>query len=393
MSTQSHSAEAASVRAPLTGQPKLFASTGVNLMIRGPQVAFAPNDDSGAASVSDDGPLSLDDAVGLLAAADEDPAEESADDGDPDAEAEDSDEAEASADAEDEEQEAQDQEPGEDDAPEDDPASEEGAEETEDEPEAPVIEPPKFWSAEEKAAFAKAPPEVQQILAAKDAEYSRQVSLAKEEAATARKEAAVISQANEVITQAVERAETIFKGKWDGVDWAQWAKEDPQEAFAAKFEFDAEQEELQRLKTAQAATEAEEHRQFLKAERAKLAEAGHVLADPEKGPAEKKALVEYATTQGFSPTDLQWAGAKELTVLHKARLYDELQAKAVQKPIAPKPKSEPAKAAKPPGPVRPAAPPPPRKSVIHRQKSAVLQRVQETGRMEDGVKAILALGL
>lgn len=382
-----HSSEAtaaASPSAPLTGRAHLFASTsgGFHPMLRGPQVPHAPETDAGAAS--DDGPLSIDDAANLLAALDEDPEAE-----EPDAETGDEEPAEDA----DDETEAADQAAGEDDAPEDDPASEEPAEDDEPEPDgAPAIEAPRFWSAEEKAVFAKASPDVQLLVAAKDAEAEKRVYAAKEEAAAARKDASVIAEFKGVIDQQVQRAQTIFQGKWDGVDWAQWAKDNHQEAFAAKIEFDQEREELSHLQTAAAATEAEEHRQFLIAERAKLVEAGHVLADPAKGVETQKALREYAGGAGYSATDLKWAGARELETLHKAMLWDQLQARAKANPPKPTPAKEPAKVvAKPAGTVRPAAAAPPRKSVIQRKKQEVVGRAMKTGRMDDAVEAWLAL--
>lgn len=370
------------------------ASTALNQQARGPTVAFAPPDDGGA--------LSIDAAISLLSEGEvtEEPAAEdvaAAEDPEQEDETVAEDEAEPAED-DTEELEASDQEAVEDDAPEDDPASEEADEDVAEEPAEPVVDPPTFWSAEEKALFAKAPPEVQKIIAARDAESNRQVSLAKEEAAKARKDAQVISEFGDKITSELERARTIFQGKWDGVDWAAWARENADEAIAAKFEFDAEQEELRRLETAQAATEAETHRQFLATEAAKLKEAGHILADPEKGKAEKQRLIAYAQSANVPAESLQWAGAAELTILHKAMRYDELQARMVAnppKPATPK-KPEPAKAPaaaapKPPGQVRPAAAAPPRKSVIQRRNADVIQRAMKSGRMDDAVAALKAI--
>lgn len=383
------------------------AQPATSMMLRGPAVAFAPPDDSGAAPVADTGPLSLDDAISVLSAAEEadaapEPdADNAATDEDEDPEAEEA-TADADADAgdEDTEIEASDQEAGEDDAPEDDPASDEAAEDETDEPAEPVVEPPTFWSAEEKAAFTKAPPEVQRIVAAKDAEYSRQVSLAKEEAATARREAGIIAEIGDKIGAELERARTVFQGKWDGVDWAQWAREAPQEAIAAKFEYDAEQAELQKLETAKAATEAEEHRQFIRAENAKLAEAIPDLADPAEGRSRKAELLNMLSEDGFSGDDLKWAGAKELRIAWEALQYRKLKAKAAANP--PKtttPKQEPAKAtaAKPaPKPitasVKPTAAPPPRKSVIQRRNRDVVKRALDSGRRDDVLAALEAIG-
>jgi hypothetical protein len=322
---------------------------------------------------ADEAPLAFDDAVSLLSEADAAP------DGDDLPEDVEEDEAE--------EEHAGDQPEGEDDAPEDDPASEEDAENEDDEPDAPAIDAPKFWSAEEKALFAKAPPEVQQLVAQKDAEAEKRVYAAKEEAAQARKDASVIGELAKVTDQLIQHAAQTFKGKWDGVDWLQLAQDDPANYNVLKEMFSTEQAELQRLQTAKAATEAEEHRQFLIAEGAKLRDAGHPITDPVKGPEEKKAVIAYADANGFTDADLKWAGARELTILHKAMLYDRLQQTA--RTPAPKPKPEPR--AKAPATLKPSAPPQPRRETATRQKRETIGRAMKTGRMDDAVAAVLAM--
>lgn len=323
-------------------------------------------------TLTDADPISVDDAVNLLSADDDDLA--------PDAAADAAPEPPNAAD---------DQAADADDAPDDDdPASEDGEDDDGDDQEDPAsaIDPPEFWSAEEKALFAKAPPDVQLLIAAKDAAAEKRVYAAKEEAATARKEASVIAEVKALIDQQLERAQGIFQGKWDGVDWALWAKENPTEAFQAKIEFDQEQEELAKLQTARAATEVEEHRQFLRAENAKLVESGHILADPEKGKAEKVALITYAEANGFSREDLKWAGAKELQTLHKAMLYDKAQAS-----LATKPNKQPTLEAKRPGPVRPAGPPPTRRETQQKRRQALVGRAFATGKVDDAVALLNAL--
>lgn len=372
----------------------MFGSVSLQPMLRGPAVAW----DREGAVAGDTGPLSLDDGVNLLTAGDVDDEPDTSDeDADPDLEPDEEDADAGDPPAETDEDEASDQEADGDDAPdEDDPASEEDPDEdAEDEPAEPAIAAPQFWSAEEKAVFAKAPADVQLLVVAKDQAAEKRVYEAKEEAAQARKDASVISQMKEIVDQQVRNAEEIFRGKWDGVDWAAWAKEDPQEAFTAKIEFDEEQKALEQLRTAQAATEAEEHRTFLRNENAALRDAGHVLADPAKGRDERARLVSYAETAGYSRDDLKWAGAKELTTLHKAMLYDELQAKVKADPPKPTPKPKPAptppKAIVKPGAVKPGAAPPPRKQTMQRQRAETVQKAMRTGRMDDAVAAVLAI--
>lgn len=319
----------------------------------------------------DAGPLSVDDAINLLSADDDALAPEEA----------------AAVDDDPPEDTADDQTADVEDAPDDDDPASEDDEDEDEVDQAQAIDAPEFWSAEEKALFTKAPPDVQMLVVAKTAEAEKRVYAAKEEAAVARKEASIIGEVRQTIDQHLERAQTIFQGKWDGVDWAAWAKEDPTEAFQAKLEYDQEQQELGRLKTAAAATEAEEHRQFLRDQNAILAEAKHPLADPVKGKDAKKALVEYAKANGYAPEDLRWAGAKELTTLHKAYLYDQAQ----QRLAAPKPAKQPTAEAKKPGPVRPAGPPPSRRETQVKHRKSVVGRAYATGRMDDAVAALLAM--
>lgn len=311
-------------------------------------------------------PLSLTEGISLLTADLEDGAPE----GDPPEEGE-------------EEIEAEDQSAAEDDAPPDDEAASEedlGEDEGE-EPESPAIAAPEFWSAEEKALFAKAPPEVQQLVAAKTKEAEQRVYSAKEEAAAARKEASVIGQAVEIIDQQLGRAREIFQGKWDGVDWARWAQEAPNEALAAKFEFDAEQEELAKLEATRTAAEQAQHAHFVRAENTKLASLVPELADPKEGRARKTALVEMLRADGFDPEDLRWAGAKELRIAYEAYQWRQAKQSLSRKP-APEPKPKVA------GTVRPAAAPPPPKTVASRRKQEVLGRAYKTGRLDDAVEAL-----
>jgi hypothetical protein len=317
-----------------------------------------------------DEPIRFDDAVSLLADTDAAP------------------EGEADPEEEEAEEQAGDQPEAEDDAPEDDPASEDPGEDEGAEPEddAPAIDAPKFWSAEEKAVFATAPPEVQRLVAAKDAEAEKRVYQAKEDAAQARKDASVIGEIAKATDQLIQRASEVFRDKWADVDWLKLAQDDQQSYNVLKELHGQEQAELQRLQTAKAATEAEEHRQFLIAEQAKLRDAGHPIADPQKGPEEKKALVEYARGVGFEPSDLAWAGARELTILHKAMLYDKAQASV--RTSAPKPQPKPK--AKAPA-LKPSAAPPPRRETAAKHRREVVGRAMASGKMNDAVAALLAM--
>lgn len=333
--------------------------------------------DNAPIEANDSAPLAMDEAVSLLTAADDDLDDAPADQG-----------AEGSTEHEDA---ADDQAAEGDDAPDkDDPASEDDSEDDEgaEEPQAAAIQAPEFWSAEEKALFAKAPPEVQQLVAAKTAEAEKRVYSAKEEAAAARKEASTVAETRAAVDQFLERAQTLFRDKWDGVDWAQWAQDDPTAAFQAKLEYEAELDALNKANAAREATEAQEHQQFIRDEMAKLKEAGHPLADPDatKAKAARQELATYLTGQGVPPEALKWASAEELKLAHKAMLYDRLQADLARK----SPPKNPSAAG--PAAPKPSAPPPPRKVVNERKRTEVVVRAMKTGKVDDAVAALLALG-
>lgn len=332
--------------------------------------------DNAPIEANDSAPLAMDEAVSLLTAADDDLDDAPADQG-----AEGSTEHEDAAD----DQAADDVEASDDDPTGDDAEDDEGADGESAEPTVPA---PEFWSAEDKAIFAKAPPEVQQVIVARMGEADRQVKLAKEEAAAARKEASTVADTRAAVDGFLERAQSLFRDKWDGVDWAQWAQDDPTAAFQAKLEYEAELDALNKANAAREATEAQEHQQFIRDEMAKLKEAGHPLADPDvtKAKAARQELATYLTGQGVPPEALKWASAEELKLAHKAMLYDRLQADLARK----SPPKNPSAAG--PAAPKPSAPPPPRKVVNERKRTEVVGRAMKTGKVDDAVAALLALG-
>jgi hypothetical protein len=243
-------------------------------------------------------------------------------------------------------------------------------------PAEPVVAPPNFWNDEEKAVFATAPPEVQKLVADKVAESSKQATLATEQAALYRKEAEIIGQAVELIDGQLTAAKEVFGTRWSAFtpeQWAEWAAEDLQAATVAKFQFDAEQKQLGELQQARDAAEAEQHRQFLREQAGKLAEVAPALLEASA----RTELVGYLTEQGVAPQDLKWAGAVELSLAHKAMLWDRAQANLAKKPI-PQPTQRSAT------PVRPAGAQQ-RGSSQSRQVQALEARFAKTGSMDDAL--------
>lgn len=240
----------------------------------------------------------------------------------------------------------------------------EGAENPEDGAEEPVeeaatpLDPPLYWKPEAKEAFASLDPALQAEILAQEGPREESTAKAKAEAAAkvsaAEAEMAKVTQLAEGLADILPRALQKFVSDW-GVepDWVAFAAEHGGELMAVrKAEYDADLRDLQALTTAQARAAEQAHETYVKAEFAKLTEIAPDLADPEKGPANRQATVKYMTAHGIDPADIKNISAAELTMAHKARLYDEAQAALKARPT-PKPASAPAQRS----PVRPAAAP------------------------------------
>lgn len=103
------------------------------------------------------------------------------------------------------------------------------------------------------------------------------------------------------------------------VQWANYQRREAQRT--------AVKEEQRRLVNEKAAETAQTVRTYIEGERQKLVKALPVLAHPEKGPAEMKAMREYAKTFNYSDAELDQAyDHRMLLVLDKARKWDTHQA-------------------------------------------------------------------
>lgn len=289
-------------------------------------------------------------------------------------------------------------------------------EEPESDPDEPVIAAPKSWSAEERAAFAKLPRDLQQVVAGREEERDRATSKALQEAATARqaaeREAQEITTRKGGLTALIERAEATFKApsvkdQWASVDWRTWYAESPAEAAVARIEYEealqAEADaktEYERLKAAKAEADELEFQSFKRAEAAKLAEVAPDLVDPEHGNARLEATSKFLLELGFEPEALRGISAIEAAVAYDAYRWRQAQAKAratattpPRKPNAPaQPKpTPPAAAERRPAAIRPSAPsnaPPPRQ----RQATAALERLKQSGSIDDAVAYLKSKG-
>lgn len=259
------------------------------------------------------------------------------------------------------------------------------------EPETPAVDAPHWWTAEQKAKWSELSPEHQQIIAETEKNRDSAVGRLKQEAAEARKkadqEAAGLGQYRQAVEQVLSSASQTFKSRWEGVDWAAWAEQDPVAAFQGKAQHDKEAQELQQLQTARQASENLQHQRHLESESAKLAEVAPDLADPEKGSARREEVGRFLIQTGIEADNLRWISAAEMSLAYDAMRYRQLQAKA--KSELAKPKLKPAV------PAKPALKPGAAQAGNSQQRDVdrIQNRFAQTKSREDAVALILAKGL
>jgi len=334
--------EKTSLLASAAARAIVGAPMGAQLMLRGPQVTFAPLEEGGSS-----GGLSIEAAVAHLNEQDGDDAgagDEDAGDSAGGGEQDQSGAASADDDAGDG---AENPDPDEADAGDGDGE----AEELDPAAVAPA-EAPKYWSQEAKARFAQLPPELQAVVLQQEGPREAATAKAKADAQQVREKADKdIADAQKLatgLTEFLPQAIETFRSRWGDKepDWVAYAQEHGADRMSvAKARFEQQRDLLTR--TAQAAQEAGAvaHRAFLEQESVKLAELAPDLADPKEGPARRRAVGQYLVDSGIPQDALANISAAELTLAHKAMLWDQAQAKAktpTPKPALGKPAAKPA---------------------------------------------------
>lgn len=248
--------------------------------------------------------------------------------------------------------------------------------------EAEPVKAPQWWDAEAAAEFAKLTPEAQSVVFAQEAKREAITAKAKQEAADVRREAdhqvAQVQQIVAGLNDLVPKALETFKSRWD-VDWkATIAEHGAEQTLIWQAEMEAEKAQLQQLTAAKAEAERLSHQAFLQAEAEKLK--GTELEKPEL----RNEVGKYLVETGIEPEALTRISASELTIAHKAMLWDRAQAALKAKPPAPKPVA-PVKAA-----VRPAAAS--QSSSEQRNATQIANRYAQTRSVDDAVALLLAKG-
>jgi hypothetical protein len=370
--------------ASASSRAMFHAPAGSNMMIRGPMVAYAP----------DDGAMSVDQAAAALREpppAAEPEAVEDAPEGEPEAEPE--------------AEEAPEQSEAEPTAEEDlDPEAvieETTDEEPESDPDTPAIAAPQSWDAEGRALWPTLPPAAQEIILKRDAETNRAVSKAQQEAGTVRKQAeadlVALSQIKTTFDEIATKANKVFADKWANVDWLGWAAQDPAAYTLGKAQYDAEMGELRAVQ--QATIDAEKVKQqaddvqfqnYVREEADKLVALVPELADPKLGQARRTAVAQFLLDDGFEPENIRRASAAELRIAWESKQYRALKATGklatAARPATPatRPTPAPARAA------APSAAPQVRSPRIRNVETAMAD-LTKSGSVDAGIAALQAM--
>jgi hypothetical protein len=253
---------------------------------------------------------------------------------------------------------------------------------------APVValDPPRYWSQDAKAEFAKLPADLQAVVLAQEGPREEAAAKAKAEAAEIAKAAQAdvgkVQQLAQELAEFLPQAIDTFQNRWGAKepDWIAFAQEHGTDATVqAKLQFEAEQRQLQQLAVAAQKAEAQAHEAFVKREFEKLAEIAPDLADPEKGPERRSEITQFLVKQGVDPAAIGGISAVEMALARDAMKWRQAQA---QLQAAPKPKPA---APAPRAPARPAASAP----AANPQRTAA-NRFAQTRSVDDAVALLLA---
>ncbi|MGF7213088.1 hypothetical protein GGE65_007724 [Skermanella aerolata] len=281
------------------------------------------------AAPQDNGPISIDDAMGLLSGSEPKPS----DDVDP---------ADDGAVEQDTDTSHEEDEDSEGDATLDGDADEE-EDEGDVEPDQPAIDPPASWSREEKEAFASLPPEVQSTLARRESERDRAFQTKAQQLAEDRKAADARIQAMQAqYEQALSYLSEGMAAEAEP-DWAQLARDDPFGWIEKKGEWDQRQKkeaalrvEQERINAHRQAKAAEEFQTYRSQQAEKLTEFIPEYRDRKTVERERDGLVKHATeTLGYTQDELAavlW-DARAVKVLRDSYLL--AQAKSVRAKATP----------------------------------------------------------
>lgn len=170
----------------------------------------------------------------------------------------------------------------------------------------------------------------------RQADYTRKTQEVANQRKTLEQHFAAIQEARAQEIQVVQLAQQMLSaGLSQEPDWTRLASEDPLEYVQQRAAWDQRQQQLQSLITYQhqvsaqtQAAQAAEHGQRLAREQDSLVTQLPEWKNPDTAKAEKAKLREYGQKAGFTQPELMGlADHRQVVILRKAMLYDELMAK------------------------------------------------------------------
>lgn len=184
---------------------------------------------------------------------------------------------------------------------------------------------PQWWPKAAKARFAELPADLQAVVLEQEEKREAVTARAKQEAFEARRRAsdrqAQAEQLADELAEVVPQAVQAFQSRWSQVDWDEIAEAyGTEHAQALQAQAVAEQQQLAQLAAVQAEAAQRAHLAYLAAEEDKLT--GTELADK----ARRGEVARYLLEGGAPAEQLSGISAFELTIAHKAMLWDRAQA-------------------------------------------------------------------
>lgn len=266
----------------------------------------------------------------------------------------------------------------------------EGEEDGEEVEAAPAVDAPQWWDASDKAVFSSLTPEAQAAVARNEE---------KREAVTQKAKTEAKAEALAAVTPEVEKLRSLsaqlegvipnelgkFQEEYGNIDWQkmpEWAAAAPEAYNQWMAVYNAKRMALENTLHAKAEADRVAQATFAKTTADRLA---IIAPDVAKDPKILKALGDYLPTTGMTNAQLADASAEELVILNKARLYDEMMAKAVAKPVPPT-----VKTAQTPVKIAPQGGARPPSTSQQRQAQALGNRFAQTRSIEDAA-ALIAL--
>jgi hypothetical protein len=168
------------------------------------------------------------------------------------------------------------------------------------------------------------------------ADYTQKTQLVAEERKELEREKAQISLERQQLLAMLQKQQTSNNGeldKFNNVDWAELKEYEPdkylmmrEEQREAVTNIQTQQQEQDRLAQAQQQDFGVQMQRYLAEEDAKLVDQIEGWSNPEAKKAVQNDIAAYAKTMGYSDEELgSLADSRALVLMHKARLYDQMQ--------------------------------------------------------------------